>query len=96
MNSRPGMSEATYHREAKFSQQKGHACMHVWMGGYVGVNGRLSEQNDLMSHMKCKQKGVNGRHVYNTNTSTRTQLCYHLARMSKVPSLICQWCGCGR
>ena len=28
-----------------------HAC----------VNGRLSEQNNLMSHMKCKQKGVYGR-----------------------------------
>ena len=38
------------------------------IGGYVcvkckqkRVNGRQSEQKNLMSHMKCKQKGVNGR-----------------------------------
>ena len=31
------------------------------LGGYVGVNERLSEQKNLMSHVKCKQKGMNGK-----------------------------------
>ena len=38
------------------------------MGGYIGVkckqkgvNGRVSEQKNLMDHVKCKQKGMNGR-----------------------------------
>ena len=30
-------------------------------GMHACVNGRLSEQKNLMSHMKCKQKGVNGK-----------------------------------
>ena len=51
MNAHSGMAEATYHWEAKFSKQK----------GYVGMNGRLSEQKNLTSHMKCRQKGVNGK-----------------------------------
>ena len=35
MNAQLGMSDATYHWEAEFSKQKGHACMHAC------VNGRL-------------------------------------------------------
>ena len=38
-----------------------HVCMHVGMGDYVSVDGRLNEQKNLTSHMKCKQKGVNGK-----------------------------------